>query len=288
MEETQTIAQDSFSNIENAFNQLKDVETLINDSSITAYVGEFPLSEFAAQHRKVTNLLAIIQYSALSEIAAESRDAPYSSEELKNIFESMSTDYRAYIEDAKETAKQMFEAEVENASLSIVLSAISAAASLGSLKGEPLVTSLKDGTTLEDFELEFSKDTTKKEVTLESSTSELPEDCKDALHTTLCVMAQAASFHGGATSNYPAFDNEVNLLQDELAELFDLATTTDELSEVAHNNLRDALDTTNSYADHDVLALQQDLNEWSFMVGIASSLVKSLSDTLTSIVQKMP
>ena len=38
----------------------------------------------------------------------------------------------------------------------------------------------------------------------------------------------------------------------------------------------------------DVLALQQTMNEWSFAVGLSSSMVKSLADTYKSTVQKMP
>lgn len=77
--------------------------------------------------------------------------------------------------------------------------------------------------------------------------------------------------------------------------LNEVATLVTTLSADKEEELRakfaDLADTTSdSSLDNsaDVLALQQTMNEWSFAVGLSSSMVKSLADTYKSTVQKMP
>ncbi len=71
----------------------------------------------------------------------------------------------------------------------------------------------------------------------------------------------------------------------------DVATTIRNLSSSKEADLRTAFATAeqdgldNSTA---VLELQQKMNEWSFAVGLSSSMVKSMVDTFKQMVQKLP
>lgn len=77
-----------------------------------------------------------------------------------------------------------------------------------------------------------------------------------------------------------------------LSEVADLIT---DLSKDNEESLRTmfadlAADDGTSSLDNsaDVLELQQAMNEWSFAVGLSSSMVKSMADTYKSTVQKLP
>lgn len=71
----------------------------------------------------------------------------------------------------------------------------------------------------------------------------------------------------------------------------DVATTIRTLTTTKESELRTAFATAeadgldNSTA---VLELQQTMNEWSFAVGLCSSMVKSMVDTFKGMVQKLP